>query len=167
MRAQDAATGDTLMKGSSRRYFLGRVAAMLSLPLLGSRDVRAQAFGADQAIAAITRGAPLNSGKVVVEMPRFTDDSSLVPLTVSVQSAMSGTDRVRSLHIISEKNPVRNMASFHFGPRAGRASVVTSVRLADTQTVTAIAAMADGTFWVGTASVEVTTGSCGDVSPAG
>jgi sulfur-oxidizing protein SoxY len=50
--------------------------------------------------------------------------------------------------------------AFHLGPRAGRASVATRIRLADTQTVTAICEMSDGSFWSDSASVVVTLAAC-------
>jgi sulfur-oxidizing protein SoxY len=52
------------------------------------------------------------------------------------------------------------VARFHLGPRAGRAKVATNIRLATTQTVTAIAEMSDGSFWSGTANVVVTLAAC-------
>jgi sulfur-oxidizing protein SoxY len=52
------------------------------------------------------------------------------------------------------------VASFHLGPRAGRARVATRVRLADTQTVIAICEMSDGSFWSARADVVVTLAAC-------
>jgi sulfur-oxidizing protein SoxY len=50
--------------------------------------------------------------------------------------------------------------SFYVGPRAGRASLSTRVRLADTETVVAIAQMSDGSFWSERQNVVVTTAAC-------
>ncbi len=52
------------------------------------------------------------------------------------------------------------MISFYVGPRAGRASLSTRVRLADTETVVAIAQMSDGSFWSERQHVVVTTAAC-------
>ena len=60
----------------------------------------------------------------------------------------------------TEKNPQPNVISCHLGPRAGRASVSTRIRLADTQTVIAIAEMSDGSFWSDSVNVIVTLGAC-------
>ena len=54
------------------------------------------------------------------------------------------------------------MARFYLGASAGRAEIVTRVRLNGTQKVLAIAEMSDGTFWGGTAEVEVTESACLD-----
>ena len=46
------------------------------------------------------------------------------------------------------------------GPRAGRASIATRVRLADTENVVAIVRMSDGSYWSDTAFVIVTMAAC-------
>jgi len=50
--------------------------------------------------------------------------------------------------------------SFRLGPRAGRARVSTRIRLANTQTVTAIGELSDGSFWSTSAAVVVTLAAC-------
>ena len=83
-----------------------------------------------------------------------------MPLAVSVDSPMTAADHVSAIHVFTEKNPLPEMISFFIGPRAGRASVATRVRLADTQNVVAIAQMSDGSFWSDSAFVIVTTAAC-------
>ena len=80
--------------------------------------------------------------------------------TVAVESAMSQADHVKTIHVFNEKNPQPDVASFHLGPRAGRATVSTRIRLADTQTVVAIAELSDGSFWSASAAVVVTLAAC-------
>ena len=67
---------------------------------------------------------------------------------------------MRRIHLFNEKNPEPSIATFHLGPRSGRASVATRIRLADTQTVTAIAELSDGTFWTTDVYVIVTIAAC-------
>ena len=83
-----------------------------------------------------------------------------MPLAVSVESPMTAADHVRAIHVFTEKNPQPEVVSFHLGPRAGRASVATRVRLADTQTVVAVCELSDGSFWSGRADVVVTLAAC-------
>ncbi len=45
-------------------------------------------------------------------------------------------------------------------PRVGRANVSTRIRLADTQTVVAIAELSDGSFWSDRVNVLITLGAC-------
>ena len=50
--------------------------------------------------------------------------------------------------------------TFHLGPRAGRASVATRMRLATAQKIVAVAELSDGTFWSDSADVLVTLAAC-------
>ena len=52
------------------------------------------------------------------------------------------------------------MISVALGPRAGKASVATRIKLADAQRIVGIAEMSDGSFWTGEANVIVTIAAC-------
>jgi len=73
---------------------------------------------------------------------------------------MTEKDHVKAIHVLTEKNPQPNVVAVHLGPRAGRANITTRVRLADTQTVTAIAQLSDGSFWADRVDVVVTLSAC-------
>ena len=73
---------------------------------------------------------------------------------------MTATDHVKAIHIFNEKNPQPNVISIKLGPRAGRAAFTTRIRLADSQTVTAIAEMSDGSCWSDDIDVIVTLAAC-------
>ena len=118
----------------------------------------------DPLVASITRGAPLREGRVALEIPRLSDNGHAVPLMISVESAMNGEDCVRSIHVLSEKNPRPVIATFHMSPACGRAEVTTRVRLNGAQNLLVIAAMADGTFWAASAEVIVTETACLDAT---
>jgi sulfur-oxidizing protein SoxY len=83
-----------------------------------------------------------------------------VPLSVTVESPMSAADHVKAIHVFTEKNPQPYVITAHLGPRAGRASLATRARIADTGRVIAIAQMSDGSFWSDTVSVVVTLSAC-------
>jgi len=142
-----------------RRRFVAGLAGAIALPAM-SRAARAQTDPLDPMVWVFTKGVPVQKGRVKLELPPLADNGNSVPLAVTVDSPMSATDYVKSIHLFSEKNPVRDMARFYLGPRGGRAKVVTRVRLGGTQTVTAIAALSDGSFWSGSAHVEVTLPAC-------
>lgn len=99
-------------------------------------------------------------GKVKLEIAPLVDNGNAVPLTVTVESPMTQADYVRAIHVFTEKNPQPNVLSARLGPRAGRAAVSTRMRLADSQTVHAIAELSDGSFWSGSAEVIVTVSAC-------
>jgi sulfur-oxidizing protein SoxY len=88
------------------------------------------------------------------------ENGNAVPVTVSVDSPMTEAEHVRAVHVFTEKNPQPYVASFHLGPRAGRARVSTRMRLADTQTVTAVCELSDGSFWSDSANIVVTLAAC-------
>ena len=138
-----------------RRAFLFATGALLAAPRLQAALPEMQ-----EAIRKATRGAQVNAGKVKLELPPLSENGNVVPMTVSVTSAMTAAEHVRAIHVFTEKNPQPNVVSFRLGPRAGRAAITTRIRLADTQTVTAIAELSDGSFWSATADVIVTLAAC-------
>jgi sulfur-oxidizing protein SoxY len=114
----------------------------------------------EQAIRNVVGSAPVTPGKVKLDLPPLVENGNTVPLAISVESPMTAADHVRAIHVFTEKNPQPDVVTFRFGPRAGRASVSTRMRLADTQTVVALAEMSDGSFWSARADVVVTLAAC-------
>ena len=112
------------------------------------------------AIRTVVGEASIRKGRVDLEVPPLVENGNTVSLAVSVDSPMTATDYVRAIHVFNEKNPQPNVISVHLGPRAGRAKFSTRFRLADSQIVTAIAEMSDGTFWSASADVIVTLAAC-------
>jgi sulfur-oxidizing protein SoxY len=102
----------------------------------------------------------INVGKVRLDIPPLVENGNTVPCAVTVESPMTAADHVRAIHVFAERNPQPYVISAVLGPRAGRASIATRMRLRDTQTVLAVAEMSDGTFWSDRANVIVTVGAC-------
>jgi sulfur-oxidizing protein SoxY len=142
-----------------RRGFLG----LLGIAAFPWR-VRAQVVAIDPTVQKITGGARLSKGRVKLEMPVLADNGNAVPLKVNVESPMTTEDHVKAIHLVSDRNPMRHMAAFHFGPQSGRAELATRVRLAGSQNVTALAQMADGSYWYDSARIQVTLSACIDES---
>jgi sulfur-oxidizing protein SoxY len=113
-----------------------------------------------EAIDQVVGKAAINQGKVTIEIPPLVENGNTVPCTVNVDSPMTAADHVKAIHLFNEKNPQPNVFSMRLGPRCGRANVSTRIRLADTQTVVAIAEMSDGSFWSESAHVVITLGAC-------
>ena len=151
------------MPMSARRRFISLLASLPAV-LLSMRAARAQSDPFAPLVSQVTGGAQVSAGRVTVDTPRLADNGNSVPLKVSVASPMTATDYVRSITLLSEKNPRPVMATFFLGPKAGRAEVVTRVRPATTQRLLAIAQLSDGSFWSGGAEVEVTESACLDAS---
>lgn len=147
---------------ASRRLFLIAAGGLAGGLGLGSTAGEAHASPEEMlaAIRKVTGQAPVRRGRVKLDMPPLIDNSNSVSLSVAVESPMTPVDHVKAIHVFTEKNPLPNVVSVFLGPRAGRASIGTRVRIADTQTVTAIAELSDGSFWSGSASVVVTLSAC-------
>ena len=145
---------------NSRRHFL--IAAGGLAGGIGLLPVGAQATPDEmrEAMRKVTGQAPVRRGRVKLDLPPLIDNSNSVSLSVTVESPMTPADHVKAIHVFTEKNPLPNVVSVVLGPRAGRASIATRMRIADTQTVTAIAELSDGSFWSGSASVVVTLSAC-------
>lgn len=138
-----------------RRVFLiSAVAAAL-----GATD-RAWSDVMHEAMQGVLEGAKPREGRVKIDLPPLVENGNTVPFSVSVESPMTEKDHVRSIHVFNEKNPQPNIGDFFLGPRAGRAAVATRIRLADSQTVVALAQMSDGSWWSGSAHVIVTLAAC-------
>jgi sulfur-oxidizing protein SoxY len=144
----------------SRRDFLIASAGVGLAALVASPPARATPEMMKAAIDAIVGEAPLHTGKVTLSVPPLVENGNVVPITVSVDSPMSEDDHVTAIHVVNEKNPQPQVATFRLGPRAGRAAVSTRIKLADAQRVVAIAELRDGSFWSASADVIVTIAAC-------
>jgi sulfur-oxidizing protein SoxY len=107
--------------------------------------------------------APLRQA-VHLQLPLLADNGHLVPLTVRVDSPMTEADHVQEIVLVSQRNPVERMATFHMGPWSGRAEVSTRVRLAGSQMVLALARMSNGRWCYDLADVIATESACVDGS---
>jgi sulfur-oxidizing protein SoxY len=152
------------MKRGSRRRFLataGGLVAAAALPSIAmAQTTRTPLNNMPEVIRRLVGAAQINTGKVKLGLPPLVENGHLVPLTVSVESPMTAAAHVKAIHVFAEKNPLPEVVSFHLGARAGRARVATRIRLADTQTVVAIAELSDGSFWSDRTHVIVTLAAC-------
>jgi len=153
---------------ATRRRFLTDAAALAGSAGFGagfglSLTVKPASATPETMRAALKRvvgEATLRKGKVKLDLPPLVENGNVVPLTVTVDSPMTATDHVKAIHVFNEKNPQPNVIGVQLGPRAGRATMATRIRLADTQTVTAVAELSDGTFWTDNIQVIVTLAAC-------
>jgi sulfur-oxidizing protein SoxY len=155
---------DPLSSSANRRCFLIRSAGFAAgvgflsvLPLAASR---ATPQAMQEAIWKIVGEAAMRHGKVTLDVPPLVENGNAVPLTVSVDSSMTEADHVKAIHVVNEKNPQPHVISAALGPRAGRASLSTRIKLADSQQVVALAEMSDGSFWSESADIIVTIAAC-------
>lgn len=136
--------------GISRRRFLLTAGILIPLPSLASATP-AQVAGL---LHALTDGAAIPAGLVKLDLPVLVENGNAVAMTVSVDAP------TRAIHIFAEANPLPRVATFRFGPRAGAPRVATRIRLATSQTVIAVAELADGTFRQDSVDLLVTLAAC-------
>lgn len=106
--------------------------------------------------------APLSQGRVRLDVPALVENGNSVPLTIRVDSPMTPADHVTSIYVFSPENPLPSVSRFILGPRNGVAEVTATIRLATTQHLHVVATMSDGSRWLATTEIEVTTAACFD-----
>jgi sulfur-oxidizing protein SoxY len=147
-----------MMTGTTRRQLLLGGAGVLSVALV--RPAFATPEEMQKAVEAFIGKARPRSGRIHLDIPPLVENGNAAPVTIAVDSPMTAADHVTAIGLFNEKNPQPNVAVFHLGPRSGRARIETRMRLATSQTITAIALMSDGSAWTDQAQVIVTLAAC-------
>jgi sulfur-oxidizing protein SoxY len=140
-----------------------REALALSAAAVGAltwRPATAQSDELAAAVAKFTGGTPAKTGRVQLDIAQLVDNGNTVPLSVQVDSPMTAADHVVSVALFNERNPQPDVGVFTLGPRAGKATVSTRIRLATSQKLVAVAKLSDGSFWQQQVDVIVTLAAC-------
>jgi sulfur-oxidizing protein SoxY len=157
-----------------RRGALRGLALLLSTPpllgMLWPRRARAQASPQEQ-IVWVERDVEKRLGKfqaregrIHIALPALAENGNSVPCVFEVDSPMTETDYVRSLHVWAGRNPRPFVISAQFSPANPRARIETRLRLGETQRIYAWAQMSDGSWWSGHQDVTVAVSACNDGS---
>ena len=109
--------------------------------------------GVFQAIDEFTGGALRLEGGVLLDGPEIFDNGGAVPIRVVAEGA-------RRIALFNDGNPNPGVAVFSFG-RLVPPEATIRIRLARSQTVYAVAEMADGTYREAFQKIAVTVGGCG------
>ena len=133
---------------------IGLGAAVIVRPALASAEEM------EAAVRAFTGGAPVREGRVRFEIAPLVENGNTVPISIGVDSPMTPADHVQAIAVFNERNPQTQVASFVLGPRAGRATVSTRIRLATSQRLVAVARLSDGSHWSRSVDVIVTLAAC-------
>lgn len=144
----------------SRRTVLAGMAGAAACMTLVVRRATATPETMKAAIHRVIGEQPVRKGKVTLDIPPLVENGNTIAMSVTVDSPMTQTDYVKAIHVFNEKNPQPDIISVHLGPRAGKAAFSTRIRLADSQSVIAIAELSDGSLWSDTAEVIVTIAAC-------
>ncbi len=112
----------------------------------------------------ITNSQPIAQGGIVLETPRLADNGHSAALRVYVQSPMTKDDYVKSIYLLSDRNPRPFMGRFDLSPLNPSAEISTRVRLNGSQNVYALALTSKGQWFSVHVPVEVTESACLDAS---
>jgi len=140
---------------------LGAGAAVFTMGAMRAPAAFASAEDTQKMMMEFTGGKTPATGRITLTAPEIAENGNTVPITVNVESAMSGDDMVDSVVVYAEGNPNPDVATFHFTELSGTATATTRMRLAKTQNVVAVARMKDGSVFMDTKEVKVTIGGCG------
>ena len=145
---------------TTRRGLLIGAGASGAVMLLAVRPAGATPETMKAAIRKVIGEAKVSTGKIKLDIPPLVENGNTVAMSLTVESPMTAKDYVKTVHIFNERNPQPNVATFHLGPRAGKADISARIRLSDSQNVIGIAEMSDGSFWSHEISVIVTLAAC-------
>ena len=139
-----------------RRQVLAGASA-LAVPVL-VRPARATPREAAEQVARVTGGKAPQPGCVKLDLAQMVENGNAVPMTVSADPPEGR--RVDSLHVFAEANPNPEVVHAAFGPASFAPKLSTRIRLANSQTVVAVAVMDDGSCWTDSVTVLVTLAAC-------
>jgi sulfur-oxidizing protein SoxY len=140
-----------------RRRFLVLAGSGLIVPLGLMRAARATPAEVAALITQLVGEAELRDGRVKLDLPVMVENGNSVGMTVSLDTPVG---QVRSIDVFAEGNPLPHVLRVEFGPRAGAARFATRIRLATSQTVIAVAKLADGSCWRDSVDLLVTLAAC-------
>jgi sulfur-oxidizing protein SoxY len=104
--------------------------------------------------------------KIKMDAPLIAEDGGNVGITVDSSLPVNGAPSLHHIYVIADKNRRPMLAKFSYTPESGRAFIATSIRLATTTDVRAVAEMSDGTLYAVSKHVRVTISGC-DLPPQG
>jgi len=142
-----------------RRRFMIVAGAGLVVPLAPIYPAFATPAQVAALIAELVGEAELRDGRVKLDLPVMVENGNSVGMTVSVDVPVA---ELRSIDVFAEGNPLPHVARFRFGPHAGAPRIATRIRLATSQTVIAVAKLADGSCWRDSVYLLVTLAACID-----
>jgi sulfur-oxidizing protein SoxY len=147
--------------GITRRQSLALGAGAFAAAAAGTSPARAAKGEAEALIKAFAGGREPVQGRVKLDLPEIAENGNTVPMAVTVESPMTAESHVTDILVVADANPRAAVVTFHFTPSSGVAEANTRIRLAETQTVVAVARMNDGSVFMDQRPVKVTIGGCG------
>ena len=140
-----------------RELFLASAAGFASATIVSPAKATDEAA---ELIKRLTGRSATASDRLHLVMPRTFPNGYTVPLNVNIDSPMTENDYVRYVRVVAPRNPLIEIATFHFVPQRSLPRVSTRIRLAEPQDVLAFAELNDGTLLMTKTWVDVATNGC-------
>ena len=140
-----------------RELFLATAAGFASATIVSPAKASDEAA---ELIKRLTGRSATASDRLHLVMPRTFPNGYTVPLNVDIDSPMTENDYVRYVRVVAPRNPLIEVATFHFFPQLSQPRVSTRIRLAEPQDVLAFAELNDGTLLMTKTWVDVATNGC-------
>jgi sulfur-oxidizing protein SoxY len=152
---------ETQPTGLTRReLFLAAAAGFACAATVSPVKASDEVDDAVELIKRLTGKAPTVSDRLHLVMPRTFPSGYTVPLSLDIDSPMTENDYVRFVRVVAPRNPLIQVATFHFVPQRSQPRVSTRIRLAEPQNVLAFAELSDGTLLMTKTWVDVATNGC-------
>jgi sulfur-oxidizing protein SoxY len=145
------------MGPTRRNLLLTGVAGLATATMLSPARASDEAA---ELIERLTGKTPTESDRLHLVMPRTYPNGYTVPLSLDIDSPMTESDHVRHIRVVAPRNPLIEVATFHFVPQRSQPRVSTRIRLAEPQYILAVAERNDGTLLMTKTWVEVATNGC-------
>jgi sulfur-oxidizing protein SoxY len=155
MATETGATGLT-----RRMLFLASAAGFAGAAISSAASASDDADNDVELIKRLTGKIPVESDRLHLTMPRTFPNGYTVPLGVDIDSPMTENDYIRYVRLVAPRNPLIEVATFHFVAQHSQPRVSTRIRLAEPQYVLAFAEQNDGTLLMTKTWVEVATNGC-------
>jgi sulfur-oxidizing protein SoxY len=140
-----------------RELFLATAAGFASATIVSPAKASDEAA---ELIKRLSGRSATASDRLHLVMPRTFPNGYTVPLNVDIDSPMTENDYVRYVRVVAPRNPLIEVATFHFVPQRSLPRVSTRIRLAEPQDVLAFAELNDGTLLMTKTWVDVATNGC-------
>lgn len=144
-------------------------AALAGLPALGRAQAEAPPAGLPTASAeevrramdAFARGAVPKTEGLLLDVPEIADNPSAVPVKLVVTRPIGEARWCDEIIVVTELNPTPLACTLRFTSATGTAEAAVRVRLAQSQTVHALARMSDGEVLHASRAVTISASGCG------
>jgi len=97
---------------------------------------------------------------IKLEGPRRAESGAQVPITLTIDRAVTDADAIKNVYLIVDANPIKLAATYHFTPLSGKAQIATRIRMETDSFVRAVGETVDGKLYMTAIEIRA-AGGCG------